>query len=60
MSKFKITKLDLEGLLIIEPTVFGDDRGYFYESYNKKELEEDGFDVEFIQNNDGSYSYGKL
>ena len=60
MSKFKITKLDIEGLLIIEPTVFGDDRGYFYESYNKKELEEVGFDVEFIQDNQSKSKKGVL
>ena len=36
----KFVNTPIEGLVIIEPTVFGDDRGYFLESYNKKEFEE--------------------
>ena len=34
----KFSEYPIEGLVIIEPTVFGDDRGYFLESYNKKSL----------------------
>jgi dTDP-4-dehydrorhamnose 3,5-epimerase len=41
-----------EGLLIIEPRVFHDDRGYFYESYNKKDFKEaTGMDIDFVQDN---------
>ena len=38
MSKFKKIETGIDGLYIIEPTVFGDNRGFFLESYNKKEL----------------------
>ncbi len=41
----------IEGLLVIEPQVFNDARGYFYESYNKQKFAEAGIDYEFIQDN---------
>lgn len=41
----------IEGLLVIEPQVFNDPRGYFYESYNKQKFTEAGIDFEFIQDN---------
>jgi len=47
----KITKTDIEGLLIIEPQIFNDDRGYFYESYNKTKFNEAGITVDFVQDN---------
>lgn len=48
----KITKTPIEGLLIIEPTVFGDERGYFYESFNKEKFKEiTGEEVDFVQDN---------
>jgi dTDP-4-dehydrorhamnose 3,5-epimerase len=47
----KITKTEIEGLLIIEPKVFSDDRGYFLESYNKKTFTEAGIAVNFVQDN---------
>lgn len=46
-----ITKTGIEGLLIIEPTVFSDDRGYFLESYNKLRYKEAGLNFEFVQDN---------
>ena len=47
-----IIKTPIEGLLIIEPRVFNDDRGYFYESFNKKSLKEaTGADIDFVQDN---------
>lgn len=51
MSKFKKIETGIEGLYIIEPTVFGDNRGFFLESYNKKEFEEIGITDEFVQDN---------
>lgn len=45
------TKLKLDGLFIIEPRVFADDRGYFFESYNKKEFEENSIFIDFVQDN---------
>jgi len=47
----KITKTDIEGLLIIEPDVYGDERGYFFEAYNKKRYEENGLNFDFVQDN---------
>jgi len=47
----KVTETTLKGLLIIEPRIFNDDRGYFYESYNKAKFTEAGIDVDFIQDN---------
>ena len=51
----KVTQTDLKGLLIIEPDIFADDRGYFFESYNQKKYEEIGIPEIFIQDNQ-SYS----
>ncbi|HEY8783145.1 MAG TPA: dTDP-4-dehydrorhamnose 3,5-epimerase [Mucilaginibacter sp.] len=47
----KITKTEIEGPLIIEPKVFEDGRGYFYESYNKIKFAEAGIAVDFVQDN---------
>lgn len=47
----RITPTPLDGVLIIEPRVFRDSRGYFFESYNKKELQAAGLDLDFPQDN---------
>ena len=47
----KITKTKLEGVVIIEPDVFGDNRGFFMESWNKKKMAEVGLDYDFVQDN---------
>jgi dTDP-4-dehydrorhamnose 3,5-epimerase len=48
----KIIKTPIEGLLVIEPTVFGDERGYFFESFNKETFKKlTGKDVDFVQDN---------
>ena len=58
MGKFKvISKVD-NGVMLIEPAVFGDSRGYFLESYNKADLAEIGIVNEFIQDNESFSSYG--
>ncbi|QSH41067.1 dTDP-4-dehydrorhamnose 3,5-epimerase [Lentisphaerota bacterium ZTH] len=41
----------LEGILVIEPQVFADNRGFFYESYNRRELEKYGIALDFVQDN---------
>lgn len=46
-----ITKTEIEGLLIIEPKIFNDDRGYFYESYSKRKFTDAGIAVDFVQDN---------
>ena len=47
----KITKTKLESVVIIEPDVFGDNRGFFMESWNKKKMAEAGLDYDFVQDN---------
>jgi dTDP-4-dehydrorhamnose 3,5-epimerase len=47
----EIQKTPLKGLLIIQPQVFEDDRGFFFESYNEKKYDEAGIDLNFIQDN---------
>lgn len=53
-------KTDIEGVVIIEPKVFGDSRGYFFESFNQKEFEEHIGKVNFVQDNESMSSYGVL
>ena len=53
-----LIKTGIEGLFILEPKVFGDNRGWFYESYSKRTLEELGITTEFVQDN-RSYSSQK-
>ncbi len=54
-----IIKTDIEGVLIVEPRIFGDARGYFFESYNARDFrEQTGIDVTFIQDNESCSSYG--
>ncbi|MBP5266672.1 MAG: dTDP-4-dehydrorhamnose 3,5-epimerase [Lachnospiraceae bacterium] len=50
----------IEGLAVITPTVFGDERGYFYESYNQNDLKAAGIDVEFVQDNQSASKKGVL
>ncbi len=51
---------DIEGLVIIEPKVFGDDRGYFFESFNQNLFEKNIGKVDFVQDNESKSSYGVL
>lgn len=54
-------KTAIEGVLILEPRVFNDARGYFFESYNRREFaEKTGLDVSFVQDNESFSSYGVL
>ena len=57
----EIKKTDIEGVLIIEPKVFGDARGYFLESFNAKEFaEKTGLNIHFVQDNESMSSYGVM
>ena len=57
----EVIKTKIEGVLIIEPKVFGDDRGYFFESFNAKEFaEKTGMTVNFVQDNESMSSYGVM
>lgn len=51
MSKFKRLETGIKGLIIIEPTVFEDNRGFFMETYSKKDFDEIGLKMEFVQEN---------
>ena len=54
----EIIKTPIEGLLVIEPQVFKDARGYFVETYNEKRYREAGIEVRFVQDNQSCSSYG--
>lgn len=55
MGEIKVTSFDIEGLHVIEPKVFGDERGYFVETYNQNDYEKQGLCMKFVQDNQ-SYS----
>ena len=55
----EIIKTEIPGVLIIEPAVYGDERGYFFESFNEKEFKaKSGFKVHFVQDNESKSRYG--
>ena len=56
----KIIKTHIEGLVIIEPRVFEDSRGYFFESYNKKVFDAEVCPVDFVQDNESCSTYGVM
>ena len=60
MGQIKVTKCDIEGLYIIEPAVHGDNRGYFTETYNKRDMAEAGLNMEFVQDNQSMSVKGVL
>mgnify|MGYP001116201501 CR=1 FL=1 len=60
MGQFTFTKTDIEGVFIIEPRVFGDERGYFMETYNKADFYKAGITCEFVQDNQSKSSKGVL
>jgi dTDP-4-dehydrorhamnose 3,5-epimerase len=56
----KVIKTSIEGVVIIEPRLFKDDRGYFFESFSQREFEEKVGKVNFVQDNESKSSYGVL
>jgi dTDP-4-dehydrorhamnose 3,5-epimerase len=56
----KVTRTALPGVLILDPQVFGDDRGFFYESYNKTVFQNAGISVDFVQSNVSRSARGVL
>lgn len=60
MGKFKRVDTSIEDVCIIEPTVYGDERGYFMETYEKSDFEEIGITGEFIQDNQSRSKKGVL
>ena len=60
MGKIKVTDCEIEGLYIIEPAVFPDERGYFMETYNQRDFEEAGLKMNFVQDNQSMSVKGVL
>ena len=56
----EIIKTNIEGVIIIEPRIFKDDRGYFFESFSQREFEEKVCKTTFVQDNESKSSYGVL
>ena len=60
MGKITVETCEIEGLKVITPTVFGDERGYFMETYNYNDYKEAGIDMEFVQDNQSASKKGVL
>lgn len=60
MGKFIFTETEIKDVYIIEPTVFGDHRGFFMETYNYKDFKEAGLSMEFVQDNQSKSRKGVL
>ncbi len=60
MGQIKVTTCDIEGLKVIEPAVFGDSRGYFFESYNYNDYAAAGITEQFVQDNQSASKKGVL
>ena len=60
MGKFKRIDTEIEGVCVIEPSVFGDNRGYFMETYNINDFKEIGIIEEFVQDNQSKSKKGVL
>lgn len=56
----KVIQTEIEGVVIIEPDVFGDDRGYFFESYNQEQFDAAVRPVRFVQDNESKSKFGVL
>ena len=60
MGKITVETCNIEGLKVITPTVFGDKRGYFMETYNYNDFKEAGIDYDFVQDNQSASKKGVL
>lgn len=60
MGKIKVEGCEIEGLCVITPTVFQDERGYFVETYNQNDFKEAGLNMTFVQDNQSKSSKGVL
>lgn len=60
MGQITVTKCPIEGLYIIEPQVHGDSRGYFMETYNQKDMQDEGLNMVFVQDNQSMSKKGVL
>ncbi|MDE6022146.1 MAG: dTDP-4-dehydrorhamnose 3,5-epimerase family protein, partial [Muribaculaceae bacterium] len=55
-----IIKTNIEGVVILEPRIFKDARGYFFESYSKREFDEKVAPTDFVQDNESCSTYGVM
>ncbi len=55
-----VEKTPIKDLVIVEPTVFGDERGYFFEAYSQTKMEAEGIDIDFVQDNQSFSKKGTL
>ena len=53
-------KTEFPGLLVFEPNMFEDSRGYFFEAYNEKQFQQEGIDIRWVQDNQSSSTYGVI
>lgn len=60
MGNFNFNKTSIDGVFIIEPKVFGDNRGYFMETYNREDFSGAGLNMNFVQDNESRSSKGVL
>ena len=60
MGQIKVTPCPIKGLYVIEPTVYGDNRGYFTETYNQRDMEAAGLNMTFVQDNQSGSTKGVL
>ncbi|MBQ9026438.1 MAG: dTDP-4-dehydrorhamnose 3,5-epimerase [Methanobrevibacter sp.] len=60
MGQFKFTECDIEGMILVDPAVFCDNRGYFMETYQENDFKEAGYDLTFVQDNQSSSTKGVL
>ncbi|MBR1732000.1 MAG: dTDP-4-dehydrorhamnose 3,5-epimerase [Ruminococcus sp.] len=60
MSNFNFIKTDIDGVIIVETKVFGDNRGYFMETYHKEKFAEGGITADFVQDNQSKSTKGVL
>ena len=56
----EIIKTDIEGVVILEPRIFKDERGYFFESFSQREFDEKVMPIRFVQDNESMSTYGVM
>ena len=60
MSKMQVIETEIPGVVVIEPKVFGDSRGYFFESWSQRDFDATVRPVKFVQDNESKSRYGVL
>lgn len=60
MGQIQVTRCEIDGLIVIQPTLHFDSRGYFLETYNQQDMRESGLDMLFVQDNQSMSEHGVL